>query len=281
MVAEASRNLTERGTISIPRKKKQQGMGVSVQRPGKADLLVFQTVNTRWSKAKAAGRLARRPAARLLLDFPPETEAHFRRVHRGKPWPEALDEMEEKGLVRAPEESQEYRALEPLMSDLPSLAKDVACAGDSQGRTFGAEVSARLVVLTLRGRMGSVETEEWRRALTDDLLLARDGGKKQAKTVALWVEERGEVVALDLPAETLEELKRTGVEAEQVVLDSPGLPLDELRGLLRKEVESGEAVADETVARLVREHLEFVGRATVVGYEEAYRERAAAQPKRG
>ncbi len=245
-----------------------------------ADLLVFQTVNTRWSKAKAAGWLARHPAARLLLDFPPEVEAHFRRVHRGRPWPETLDEMEAKGLVRAPEESQDYRSLEPLMSDLGNLTKDVACAGDSQMRTFSSEVSTRLTVLTLRGRMGSVEPEEWRKALMDDVLLARDGGKKQAKTVALWTEKGERVAALDLPTETLEELKRTGIEAERVVLDRPGLPLDELRGLLRREVESGDPVPNETVARLVKEHLEFVGRATVVGYEEAYRERAEAQPKK-
>lgn len=248
-----------------------------MQRPGKADLLVFQTVNTRWSKAKVAGWLARKPVARLLLDFPPETEAHFRRVHRGKSWPEVLGEMEEKGLVRAPEESQEYRSLEPLMASLGRLAADVACAGDSQGRTFGSEVSARLAVLTLRGRMGSVEPEEWRWALMDDVLLSRDGGRKQAKTVALWTEEGRRVAALDLPAETLEELKRTGIEAERVVLDRPGLPLDELRVLLRKEVESGEAVPEETVAQLVREHLEFVGRVMMVGYEEAYRERSEDQ----
>lgn len=247
-------------------------MEAAVRRLGNADLLALETVNTRWSKAKAARWLVWRPVIRLLLDFPPETEAHFRRVHRGKPWPETLGEMEAKGLVRAPEESQEYRALEPLMGSLARLAGDVACAGDSQRRTFSAEVSTRLTVLTLRGRMGAVEPEEWRRALTDDVLLTRDGGKKQAKTVALWTEEGEQVAALDLPAETLDELKRTGIEAERVVLDRPGLPLDELRGMLRKEVESGEAVPDETVARLVREHLEFVGRAVLVGYEEAYRE---------
>lgn len=249
-------------------------MEAAVRRPGKTDLLVFQTVNTRWSKAKAAGWLARKPVARLLLDFPPETEAHFRRVHQGKPWPEVLGEMEEKGLVRAPEESQEYRSLEPLMESLGRLAADVACAGDSQGRTFCSEVSARLVVLTLRGRMGSVEPEEWRRTLMDDVLLSKDGGKKQARRVARWTDEGRRVAALDLPAETLEELKRAGIEAERVVLDKPGLPLDELRALLRKEVESGEVVPDETVARLVKEHLEFVGRVMVAGYEEAYRERA-------
>lgn len=253
-------------------------MGVSVQRP--ANLLVFQTVNTRWSKAKAAGWLARHPVARLLLDFPPEVEAYFRRVRQGRPWQETLEEMEHKGLVRAPEESQDYRSLEPLMSDLGSLTKDVACAGDSQMRVFGGEVAGRLATLTLRGRMGSVELEEWRSALMDDVLLSRDGGKKQAKTVALWTEEGRQVAALDLPAETLEELKRTGIEAERVVLDRPGLPLDELRGLLWREVESGEAVPDETMARLVREHLEFVGKATVVGYEEAYREKVETRTKK-
>lgn len=255
-------------------------MEAAARRPGEPDLIVFQTVNTRWSKAKAAERLARRPAARLLLDFPPETEAHFRRVHRGQPWEETLGEMEAKGLIRAPEESQEYRALEPLMESLGRLAADVACAGDSQMRAFGCEVAGRLVTLTLRGRMGSVEPEEWRRALMDDVLLSRDGGRKQAKTVALWIEEHMQIAALDLPDETLEELKRMGIEAVRVALDRPGLPLDELRGLLRREVESGEPVADETVARLVKEHLEFVGRATVVGYEEAYRERVVAQAKK-
>lgn len=251
-------------------------MGTSNPAGAAPDLLVLQTVNTRWSKEKAARRLSQQPVARLLLDFPPEVEAYFRRVRLGRPWEETLSELERRGLLRAPEESQEYRALEPVMSRLKSLTEDVACAGDSRFRAMGSELSGRLATLTLRGRMGSVDPGEWRHALMDDVLISRDAARRQAQTVALLTEKTGDprasTASIDLPAETVEELRRMGLEVERVVLDRPALPLDRLRALLRREVETGEPVDDETTARLVREHLEFVGRVTVAGYDEAYRE---------
>ncbi|MDI6654673.1 MAG: hypothetical protein QME59_02150 [Candidatus Hydrothermarchaeota archaeon] len=156
---------------------------------------------------------------------------------------------------------------------LAFLRAEVFCFRDPLYHDFYREVATEILILTMRAKIGKVEAEEWKELIGEEIRLATRCSEREARYIATRALE--ENVCIDASEEVGLALAKLGYKVERVELEKSRKPLDILREKLRREILFGEKVPEESVERLVMEHLKFVELIIGEDFEEAYREWAA------
>ncbi|MHC1610741.1 MAG: hypothetical protein ACXQTW_03930 [Candidatus Methanospirareceae archaeon] len=231
------------------------------------------TINTSYSKEKAAEILKRGGYDSLFIDFTRNQENFIRGIAKGVDPELAVERMKDLGLVKEPEDTQNFRAAKPLFDCLPSLDledTDIYCYKEEASLILSRDVAVRILILTARAKAGRIEVEEWKEVMKEDIYNELESAEGEAKYIADRAKEKN--ICLDASPELLTSLSGLGFHVKEIVVDKPCKPLDILGEKIKREILEGETVKEEEVVRLVHAHLRFVGMVMEKGYEEAYGE---------
>jgi len=230
----------------------------------------IRTINTSYSKRKAVEILKREEFDCVFLNFSRNQEEFMREIARGSNPEAVIEKMRELGIVKDPEDSQEYRAAMPLFEFLPSLDEDkIYCYKGEASLSLSRDYAVRTLILTLRAKIGRIDVREWKDVMRDDIYSEMSSADEEAEYIAGIAKKRN--VCIDGSKRLMSKLSELGFRVEEVVVDSPCRPLDILREKVEREVLYNEPLEDEEVIRLVKEHVRFVDMVVKSGYEEACR----------
>ena len=230
------------------------------------------TINTGYSKGKAVDILKKGGYECLFLDFGRNQESFIRNIAQGADPGLAVEMMKDLGLVKEPEETQDYRAAKPLFECLPSLevsASNLYCYKEDASLILSSDVAVRILLLTAKARVGRVEAEEWKEVMRDDIYNEIEAAEGEANYI---VERAGKTnICMGASEELVTSLSGSGFRVEEIVVDPPCKPLDLFATKIKMEMLKGEVVREEEVERLVEDHLRFVDLILERGYDEAYK----------
>ncbi len=228
------------------------------------------TIDTEYSKSKAARILMRSGYECLFMDFTRNQEDFIRGIARGIAPELMIEEMEQVGLVQEPEDTHDYRAAMPLFECLPALPNlELYCYRDDASLLLSRDVAVRALILTAKAKMGRIDVEEWKEVLKDGIFTELESAVSEAEYIA--ERAKGRNICLDASKEVLTSLSGHGFRVREIVVDMPCKPLDILSARLKREILGEEIVSDEEVEHLVREHIRFVDMIMVLGYDRAYK----------
>ncbi len=227
------------------------------------------TVNTRYSKSKAARILVRSSYECLFMDFTRNQEDFIREIARGSAPELMIEEMEQVGLIHDPEDTHDYWAARPLLECLPVLGNlELYCYRDGASPLLSRDTAVRTLILTAKAKMGKIDVNEWKDVLKDSIFTSLKSAVSEAEYIAARAKVRN--ICLDASREVLNSLSGHGFHVKEIVVDKPCKPLDILSAKLKREMFGDEIVRDEEVEHLVREHIRFVDMSIELGYDRAY-----------
>ncbi|MFQ5711596.1 MAG: hypothetical protein ACE5GD_07430 [Candidatus Geothermarchaeales archaeon] len=235
-------------------------------------ITILSTINLKTSNKKAVAFLRREGCDNLFLDFPRDQEKHIRSLALGIPPQEVIQRLRDEGLIREPEDTQRYRAAEPLFDYLPHMSPEtgIYCFGDPVYHRASGRMMGEILVLTWRSKLMGIKIDEWVRALGEELRLRVGCAEREAEAIA--ARARGASVCVGASEDIGSHLEERGFRVEFVELDRSYSPLDVLRGKMWEAMLSGDEVPDETVEKLVRYHIKFTDLImSSHTFEEAYR----------
>lgn len=230
------------------------------------------TINTSYSKSKAVDILKKGGYDCLFLDFGRNQESFIRSIAEGADPHAAVALMKDLGLVKEPEETQAYRAAQPLFECLPSLdvrAPRIYCYKEDATLVLSRDIAVQILLLTVKARVGKIKAEEWKEVLKEDLFHEQEAAEVEASYIAERAGTRN--ICMGASEVLVSSLAGSGFHVTELVLDQPCKPLDMLAEKLKRELLLGECVPDEEVERLVKEHVRFVDLILELGYDEAYK----------
>ncbi|MHC1623015.1 MAG: hypothetical protein ACXQTR_00295 [Candidatus Methanospirareceae archaeon] len=230
------------------------------------------TINTSYSKEKATEILKRGGYDSLFLDFTRNQETFIRGIAKGVDPELAVERMKDLGLVKEPEDTQDFRAAKPLFDCLPSLDledTDIYCYKEEASLILSRDVAVRILILTAKAKAGRIEVEEWKEVMKDDIYNELESAEGEAKYIADRAKEKN--ICLDASEALLTSLSGLGFQVNEIVVDMPCKPLDILAEKIKHEIMEGEVVKAEEVVVLVEDHVRFVEMIMEKGYEGAYR----------
>ncbi|MHC1635017.1 MAG: hypothetical protein ACXQTS_00090 [Candidatus Methanospirareceae archaeon] len=233
------------------------------------EIINLVTANTRYSKEKATSILKDSDYSCLFLNFPRNQEGFIREIAKGaNPWL-IIEKMKDLGLVKEPEDVQDYRAAEPIFKCLPSLEVDIYCYKEVASHVLSRESATSILILTAKAKMGKIKVEEWKEVMEEEVYNDIESAEEEADYIARRAKEKN--ICLDASLDVMHHLSELDFRIKKIILDKFYKPLDILYEKIRAEVLYGKKVKEEEVKRLVKEHLNFVDMIIERGYEEAYR----------
>jgi len=230
------------------------------------------TINTGYSKEKATAILKRGGYDSLFMDFTRNQETFIKDIAKGVEPELAVEHMKDFGLVKEPEDTQDFRAAKPLFECLPFLdLKDTAiyCYKEEASLILSRDAAVRILILTAKARAGKIEVEEWKGVMKDDVYNEIESAEGEAEYMANRAEKKN--ICLDASEELLTSLSGLEFQVNEIVVDKPCKPLDILGEKIKREILEGEVVKEEEVENLVGDHVRFVEMIMEKGYERAYR----------
>jgi len=123
------------------------------------------TINTSYSKEKVVEILKKNDYDCIFLDLARNQEDFMRAIAEGADYEFVIEKMNELGLVKEPEDAQDYKAAKPLFEILPSLKANynttIYCYKKDSSLFLSRDIALRiLLLLTVRGRIGVIKTDE-------------------------------------------------------------------------------------------------------------------------
>ena len=228
----------------------------------------IKTINTSYSKRKAVEILKREKFDCLFLNFSRSQEEFIREMAMGSNPETVIEKMRELGLVKDPEDTQEYRAAIPLFEFISSLDESkIYCYKGEASLSLSRDYAVRTLILTLRAKIGKIDVEEWKDVMRDTIYSEMSSADEEAEYIAGIAGRKN--VCIDGSKRLMSRLSELGFRVEEVVVDSPCRPLDILREKVERELLYNEPLEDGEVIRLVKEHVRFVDMVIKSGYEEA------------
>jgi len=165
-------------------------------------------------------------------------------------------------------EAHTYEVSRYLFEGLRGLDCEVYCYEHPRHHDLRLKLVEDVLLETFRSKIRGIDVEEWRRILTDYILLDVEFSKKEGKYIAQMAEDGD--VCLNLSEDIIEYLKSEGFEVSVISIESSRKPLDVLAARLRREILYGERVPDDVVRRLVGEHIRFIDLVLKEDFERAY-----------
>ncbi|MCW3141509.1 MAG: hypothetical protein N2V72_04920 [Methanophagales archaeon] len=254
----------------------------SSERRDSREITNLITINTSYSKEKATEILKRGGYDTLFMDFTRNQEAFIRAIAKGVEPELAMEHMKDLGLVKEPEDTQDFRAAEPLFECLPSLELEdtnIYCYKEEASRILFRDIAVKVLILTAKAKLGKIEVEEWKEVMRDDIYNEFESAEGEAKYIADRAEKKN--ICLDASEELLSSLSGLGFRVKEIVVDKPCKPLDILGEKIKCEILGGDVVTEDEVIGLVRDHVRFVEMIIEKGYERAYWMWSMHHSKRG
>ena len=183
-----------------------------------------------------------------------------------------VEEMKDLGLVKEPEDTQDYKAAKPLFEFLPSLEATYTalhCYKEDASLVLSRDTAVRILLLTAKARIGRIEANEWKEVMKADIYYGIESAEGEAEYIAGRAGEKN--ICMGASEELLTALSRSGFQVNEIIVDEPCKPLDILSEKIKREILCGEYVEEEEVRALVEEHLKFVEMIIEMGYEAAYK----------
>ncbi len=230
------------------------------------------SVNTSYSKEKVVKILKRGGYDCLFIDFSRNQEGFMRAIVEGADPELVVEKMKDLGLVKEPEDTQDYKAAKPLFEFLPSLEATrtaLYCYKEDASIVLSRDIAVRILLLTARARIGKIEAGEWKEVIKEDIYYGIESARGEAEYVARRAGVKD--ICMGASEELLASLSCLGFKVKEVIVDEPCKPLDILSERIKREILYGEYVEDEEVRALVEEHLNFVEMIIERGYEAAYK----------
>ena len=223
------------------------------------------TINTSYSKSKAARILMHESYECLFMDFTRNQEGFIREIAHGIAPELIVDAMEPEDI-----DINRYRTAMPLFKCLPALGdKALYCYKEDASLLLSRDAAVRILILTAKAKMGKIEVSEWKEVLKDDIFNEHESASSEAEYIADRARERN--ICLDATDEVLNTLSKQSFHIKNIVVDTPCKPLDILGAKLKREILGEVEISDEEVEHLVKEHVRFVDMIIEQGYDQAYR----------
>jgi hypothetical protein len=215
----------------------------------------------------------------LFLDLPRDTQDYIRAIAEGADHGEVIQGLEEAELIRRPEDTYKYKALEPVLKDLwrirvenPTLEvfcyEEPTCSYTSlRSREIAGEIFAETGKAAIRGK---VDVGRWRAMLKEELSLEIGAAREEASFIVEEAKEENACTA-SVGEDIVVHLEERGLKVRSMELGSYRAPLAVLRCKLRDELMGRGEVSDEEVRRLILAHVQFVRMVvTEEDFEKAY-----------
>lgn len=226
--------------------------------PRETSLIIINSARTLPSRMKVVNLLEEMEWDSLFLSLPSSWEDAIIALRQGFDFPSVLEEMESLDLIRLPEDQNILSSYRPLLEALidADLERKVRCYRDPISFEREREISLDMMVLALRGRLGSLDLEEWKELLREDIHLSKEESRREVPKLSGELEDQN--VCLDCSRDMERELKRTGTRLEKIVVDSKELPWNQLKQEMREYESRGEEIPDDLLEERIREHLDLL-----------------------
>lgn len=194
----------------------------------------------------------------LHLRLPSDWNDALDALREGFDLDSVVEEMNDLGLVRLPEDAQLVRSWRPFLEGIWDLAgeREVRCFQDPISFSHQRQIALDLVSESIKARLGHLDLRAWKELLREDIHLLKSDSAKEARIIARSAGE--EVACVDLSVETEEILAREGFQVHRVVIEGDQLPLSKLKREIILLESKGEEIPDSLVEGGVREQLEFL-----------------------
>ena len=145
------------------------------------------SVNTSYSKAKAVEILKRSDYECLFMDLARNQEGFMRAIAEGADPELVVEKMKDLGLVKEPEDTQDYKAAKPLFEFLPSLEAThtaLHCYKEDASLVLSRDTAVRILLLTAKARVGKIEANEWKEVMKEDIYYELESAGSEAEYIA-------------------------------------------------------------------------------------------------
>ncbi len=236
-----------------------------------SEIILLSTINLRSSTEKAVEIFRDISFDHLFLDLPTYQEEAIRSIALGTPYTEVVQRLKNMRSIKEPEDTQKYRAMEPILDYISRLDPHVGihCFRDPVYHHFSREVMDEVFVKTCVSKLFRIRVEEWFEILEEEVRVGLGCVVREAKTIAR--KARGRSVCIGASEDLRPPLEERGHSVSWIEVDRSYSPLDVLRGKVRRWILHGEEVSEDEVKDLVHRHLEFTEMVLMSGLEEAYR----------
>jgi hypothetical protein len=231
-------------------------------------ITILTTVNTTRSKQRAVDWLEDRDYDCLFLDLPIDQEEFIREIALGAGYTKVLRYMRNSGLIKEPEDVQFYRSYEPIFERLYKLNSEIYCYRDVMHHSFSREIMSELLIMTLRAKLSRINVEEWRKVIEEEVKFEMKCAKREGSFIAQKARKNN--VCIDANEEVERYLKNKGYDVELIEINRSYKPLDVLKRRIREGMIYGEEISDETISKLVRDHIRFIDIIKEKNFEDAY-----------
>jgi len=214
----------------------------------------------------------------LFLNLPTASEEQIRRIALGETPQDAFERLREMEVLREPEDTQMYGAMNPVLRYLKRISPSVAvhCFRDPVYHELRRRTMVELLHLAARSRSLDLREEQWLNVLTREVKTRMDFLEMDADNIE---SRSGEMNVLVGASPGMRDVLRSrGMEVRVVEIERSVAPLEVLRREIWDAMTSGAEVPVERVRELVQEHLDFTDLIVRLGLDEAYgewKERAA------
>lgn len=210
----------------------------------------FISVNTAWNREKVVEFMRDKDFEVIFLDLP----EHFEPYLANRIIPTA-----DIGY------SQDLKSCEPIINFCWENKIRIYCYLDTRTSRKRRDVQVELAKLVLRSKLGSIDIEEWKRVIFEDIEIR----SKSAEFIEMKIRENVKKTnaCLNIPPE-VEKILEKDFEVKKIVLYDFRRPIDHLYKIALREL-SGEDISDEQWLYLIRKHIAFIDTVVEVGYEEA------------
>ncbi len=97
-----------------------------------------------------------------------------------------MEHIKDLGLVKEPEDTQNFRVAKPLFETLTSLDledTDIYCHKEEASLILSRDVAVRILILTAKAGAGKIEVEEWKEVMKDDIYKEIESAEGEAEYI--------------------------------------------------------------------------------------------------
>jgi hypothetical protein len=217
-------------------------------------ILNYWVVNTSWCTRRVAE--VGEKVESIFLDLPRDFESFFRSHSK-------LEVLKEKIDTKF---RQHLNALQPLIHFAMEEGMRIYCYKDSLHSVSETSTSFELLTLVLKARLGKIDLDEWRKAISKDIEDSFAFAEYEANYIA--DNAANNCICLNLNGDIEGHLKELGFEVERIQLYRFNRPIDKIYSLIKEEKSSG-VRRDRELSELVKGHVKFIDDVIERGYEEA------------
>lgn len=218
----------------------------------------ISSVQTSWSKKKVLRLLERIDWESLHLRLPQDWEHALAALKSDFDFESVIDEMENLGQIRMPEDTHVLRSWRPFLEGLVDVGegKQIQFLQDPLSFSQERQISMDLVALSLKARLGRIELDRWKELLMEEVYLTQRESIQESERLMELTDRP--TVSVDLSEEGERHLREKGVVVKRMAVDVPRLPMDLLRKEIKDRVASGTEVPEDLMMKRIKEHLQFL-----------------------